>query len=1057
VEGVEAHRLGARKARTLLKVLALARGRPVSVDRLVDCLWPAEPPARPAAEVAVLVSRLRAVLGADRIVRSDAGYGLRANWLDLDALAELTEEASRRLAAGSSALARAAAAGALALDRGPLLADEPDAPWAEVDRAAATRLLSQARHTAALAALAAGDPPAAAELAERLLDHDPYDEAALRTLMAAHASAGRPASALAAYARARARLGEDLGVDPSPDTEAVHTAILREQPVPGIVIGPTSPYPPATTGEAGLPGRDGELAALDAALERAAAGGLEIVAVEGEAGIGKSRLLSVWADRARAAGCTVLAGRCDELERSLPLEALVDALARHLQAVGPEEAARLLGPDGPTLGSVLGRGAAAGETGLPATTVGALADPATGRALLFDALLAVFARAALGAPVVLLLDDAHLAGASTLDWLRFASHRGSALHILVVAARRPEEGLPIPATARITLGPLDLDAAEAVVGPQRAAALHARSGGHPLFLVELAAVEGAEELPASIREAVSARCDLAGPAAATTMRTAAVIGPEVDLDLLAGVLRLPPAELLDHLEEGVRRRLLVESGSAFAFRHELVREALVAGASASRRALVHREAGRVLAARPRPDPLEVAYHARLGGDDERAATALCEAARLASERHDHAEAERRLDQAIALRDAPEPRLQRARVRIMRQDFAGAAEDAGVALGQGGGAPALEAAGWAAYYRRDMEGGRRLADDGAALAEDPDIRASCLSLGGYVRMMSGDLQGAEARLEQAAALAEGPAAVVAAAFMGALRVYQGRARDGLELLRPATLPGAPNPALFGFRARAQTAYALALLGRAGEALVAFDDLGADVERRGVDRYVSMVGNFRGWILRSLGACSEADETNQRALEMAASRTEDERYRIEPMAHSLLDLAEGRLRAGELDAARAYLARVEPLQQVAHALRWRHQLRARLLDGRLALEGGAFEAAEAAAAAVAEDAGRLGVDRYVAAAHLLEARARAAAGETLDLTALGAVLEALPRLAGLEAWWLTAELGAAAGVDAWWALAEQRAADLAKEAGPHAETLRRYAAARLERMRTGGRRA
>jgi hypothetical protein len=107
-------------------------------------------------------------------------------------------------------------------------------------------------------------------------------------------------------------------------------------------------------------------------------------------------------------------------------------------------------------------------------------------------------------------------------------------------------------------------------------------------------------------------------------------------------------------------------------------------------------------------------------------------------------------------------------------------------------------------------------------------------------------------------------------------------------------------------------------------------------------------------------------------------------------------------------------------------------------------------------VAEDAGRLGVERYVALAHLLEARARAAAGEPLDPTALGAVVEALPRLAGLEAWWLTAELAAAAGVDAWWGLAEQRAGDLAKEAGPHAETLRGYAAARLERMRTGGRR-
>jgi hypothetical protein len=221
-------------------------------------------------------------------------------------------------------------------------------------------------------------------------------------------------------------------------------------------------------------------------------------------------------------------------------------------------------------------------------------------------------------------------------------------------------------------------------------------------------------------------------------------------------------------------------------------------------------------------------------------------------------------------------------------------------------------------------------------------------------------------------------------------------------------------------------------------------------------MGMLGNFRSWVLRNLGAEAAADEANERALE-AASRLSDERYRIEPQAHSLLDLAEGRLRAGDLDGVRLYLTRVEPLQQIEHSLRWRHQLRSRLLEGRLALATGGPEAAEAAAVAVAEDAGRIGVARYVAAARLLEARARAAAGDALDLVAVGAVLEALPRLAGLEAWWLTAEMAAAAGVDAWWALAEERAADLAKEAGPHAEALRRYAAAKLERMRTRGLRA
>jgi hypothetical protein len=109
VEGRGSHGLGSRKARTLLKVLALAEGRPVSTDQLIDALWPdGDHPARPEEQVAVLVSRLRAVLGPERIQRSDAGYRLNADWLDVRALGDLAAETSRQLSAGNLAVARAA-------------------------------------------------------------------------------------------------------------------------------------------------------------------------------------------------------------------------------------------------------------------------------------------------------------------------------------------------------------------------------------------------------------------------------------------------------------------------------------------------------------------------------------------------------------------------------------------------------------------------------------------------------------------------------------------------------------------------------------------------------------------------------------------------------------------------------------------------------------------------------------------------------------------------------------------------------------------------------------
>ena len=120
---------------------------------------------------------------------------------------------------------------------------------------------------------------------------DPYDEAALRTLMRAHVAAGRPASALAEFARIRELLGEELGVEPAPETRALHEALLREEPA-----GP----PPAGTSGA-LVGRADELRTLDAELERARAGARAVV-VSGEPGVGKTALLDRWAarrDRAR--------------------------------------------------------------------------------------------------------------------------------------------------------------------------------------------------------------------------------------------------------------------------------------------------------------------------------------------------------------------------------------------------------------------------------------------------------------------------------------------------------------------------------------------------------------------------------------------------------------------------------------------------------------------------------------------------------------------------------------------------------------------------------------
>src|SRR6185312_2419422 len=122
-DGADVASLRSRKARRVLAVLALAEGAPVSTETLVDAVWGDDPTTDPARDLSVLVSRGRALLGGDRVVRRPGGYALLADWWDRAECAALVRTAGRRRDAGELAGAMAAAEAALGLVRGPLLAD----------------------------------------------------------------------------------------------------------------------------------------------------------------------------------------------------------------------------------------------------------------------------------------------------------------------------------------------------------------------------------------------------------------------------------------------------------------------------------------------------------------------------------------------------------------------------------------------------------------------------------------------------------------------------------------------------------------------------------------------------------------------------------------------------------------------------------------------------------------------------------------------------------------------------------------------------------------------
>ena len=1026
VEGIDPHSVGSRKARQLLRLLALARGREVPTPDLAEALWGSAPPTRPADQVSVLASRLRRTLGRDRIEHVEDGYRVRYDWLDAEELAVMMSEIKRREASGNRSGAAAAARMALALIRTDILTEGDDPAWVLEEVAELRALVRRGRRLAAVALLEAGSWLEALDLVEADLRQDPFDEDAVRVMMRANVAGGRPGMALASYAELSDRLAEELGTDPSTETRALHLEILR---------GESPPRPVATSSHSGLVGRLAQLAHLDSLVARASSGEAQLAVISGEPGIGKTTLLRTWAAGRVEAGDTVLACTCGLLDRSVPLDALFVALAHHLQKLDRDRAQIVLGKEGALLRPLLGL-----ESTADSQDPLVLAEASAAPALLHHAIGAVLQRLSTGGTVIVTIDDAHLAGPALADWL--GQLRRSTPGVVVVATSRVGEGEPLPVHDTVELGPLDRAAAAELVGEDRVDALLARSLGHPLFLVELAGTAG-DNLPRSLVDAISARCDQLGEAA-QVVRAAAVIGPPIDLDLLATVLHEPAIRILDGIELATRRGLLVEDAGEFTFRHDLVRSALEVGASAGRSALLHREVGRTLVTRPDADPIRIAEHARRGGDLALAARCLRWASTRAADRFDLATAEELLDQSLDLHPDDGTQLARAQVRTLRGDYPLALDD--VEACRGAGAAALEVGAWASYFDRDFSQSMRYAVDGAVAGEGA-VRARCLMVGGRTQHAEGDLGSAETLLIEALDTATGVDRVVASAWLGVLRSHQSRIDEAISLLRPAASD------ITGFEQTAATLHAVlftghayALAGRPALALAEFDRYTTEVDRRHVPRFVGRGINFKGWVLRNLGEPEQAAELHSAAL-ADADTTGTPELRVA----ALEDLAEDRHLAGDLVGAAEKLAAADRALDGDLVFGWRLGMKLRILRARLALDAESPGEALELATGLRNDAERSGVPRYASVAALIVHRARHDLGEPVDLDTVERDLLLAHRSVALEAWWWTGETGAALGLDSWVDRAERMAAALSRLAGPHEVALQKHAERRIAEWR------
>lgn len=221
--------VGSHKARMLLGLLALRPDRYVPVDEIVTVLWEGHPPRTAVATVSALVSRLRSRLGPGVIGGGRGSYRLgSAVQVDLHRAAEAVARAESLLNIGHARQAWVTVMKALeVLGEQELYPECPDVERAESARQLLPQLTRRARLVAARAGLRSGEVTAAVEEARRAVAADPLDELACQVLMQAHAEAGEPARAVTAYARLRAVLADELGIDPSSMTSDLHLTILR--------------------------------------------------------------------------------------------------------------------------------------------------------------------------------------------------------------------------------------------------------------------------------------------------------------------------------------------------------------------------------------------------------------------------------------------------------------------------------------------------------------------------------------------------------------------------------------------------------------------------------------------------------------------------------------------------------------------------------------------------------------------------------------------------------------------------------------------------------------
>ena len=648
-----------RKALALLAHLALT-DRPRPRDALAELLWPGTDPEHARGALRRTLSTLRSAVGAELVEATRDHVRLVKG----PSIAVDVDRFRHRRATGDLE-------GAVAVYRGDFLEgfavrDAPDfEDWAQGEGDGLRRELTSALADLAATQEAAGDPTAAVRAVQRWLAVDPLHEPAHRALIRLYAASGDRASALLQYRECVRTLSRELGVPPLAETTALYEAVNRGS------YGPPEPAPAAPPHQVAVTtpfvGRDHDLRALRLLYDAIETDG-QVVLVEGEAGIGKTRLAEELVAGLRRAGAQVLVGRAYEDESGLAYSPLVDALRARLRdgddwldglpARAVHEAARLV----PELVTRLdgdrpradGPGA---ETRFLAGVWDTVRAAARGRV-----------------PGVLLVDDAQWADDATWRLLSYGLRRLAGRPMLVVLTWRTPHDHPLRRVAVevardgggavVRLDRLGKDAVDELVraarpdedDPAVPRRLWETTEGVPLLLVEYLRSRydrtggagdqpgGEPPVPAGARQLLRARLDPISETGRQVLAAAAVLGRSFDVGTVRSVSGRSDDETVAALEEAVRRGLLREGRADYDFAHHLLRAIAYDETSLARRRLLH---GRAAEALGGPAAV-VARHLQLSGRDDEAARAFREAGEQARTVFANAEALGHLRAALAL-------------------------------------------------------------------------------------------------------------------------------------------------------------------------------------------------------------------------------------------------------------------------------------------------------------------------------------------------------------------------------------------------------------------------